>query len=184
MKIISGDKKGTKLKTKKGLTTRPLQARVKKSLFSILGERLYGAVFLDLFAGNGGVGIEALSRNATFCYFVDKDEKCSEILRENLKNLNLWEKAKVFKLDFRRALSIFENDGILFDIIFIGPPYDSGLAIMAVEILSLSKIIKSETVLIFETRKKNPLPDEINNIIKYREERYGDTLLSFYKYKS
>lgn len=181
MRIISGDKKGSKIKTKKGLSTRPLQARVKKSLFSILSEILHEAVFIDLFAGNGGVGIEALSRNAGFCWFIERDETCANILYENIKNLGFSEMAKILKLDFRKAIHILEDKDVKADIIFSGPPYDSPLAVQSLELLSLSKIIKPETIIIVETRKHNPPPETINSLTKFRSEKYGDTLLSFFR---
>jgi len=181
MKIISGNKKGAILKTKKGLSTRPLLARVKKSLFSILAEEINGAIFLDLFAGNGGVGIEALSRGADFCYFVDNDKICASIIYQNLKKLNYLDKGRILKNDFIKAIKILETKNIKFDLIFAGAPYDSSLAIESLEIISTSKILKQNSIVVIETRK-NVLPTEkINFLTQFRSERYGDTLLTFYR---
>lgn len=181
MKIIGGKSKGGKFKTKKGLSTRPLMARVKKSLFSILGETLDGVYFLDIFAGNGGVGIEALSRGAEFCCLVDKDNKCTEIISENLENFALDTKARVMKTDVFRALKLLAEEGVKFDVIFSGPPYGTPLAEQSLQAIAKTSILKDSSVVIIETRKHDAPPEREGSLRKFREERYGDTLLTFYK---
>ncbi|MCD6386214.1 16S rRNA (guanine(966)-N(2))-methyltransferase RsmD [Candidatus Sumerlaeota bacterium] len=183
MRIIGGKHKGARLKTRKGSATRPLLARVKKSLFSIILPELEGARFLDLFAGNGSVGIEALSRGAEYCVFVDQSERCCKIIRENLKHLGLSGKTLVLQKKVSSAISILEEQGQKFNIVFIGAPYKSEFALRTIEQLGRMSLLQDTSLVIAEVRKRTPLPEHTGFLHLVRNQQYGDTELFFYEYK-
>ena len=132
MRIITGKAKGTRLKTPKGASTRPTADRVRESVFSILGD-ITGVLVLDLFAGTGSLGLEALSRGAAGAFFVDK--ATFDLLRENLLLCRL-QKGEVFRRDVFSALSAFEKEGRVFDLVFCDPPYHQGLVGRVLERIS------------------------------------------------
>ncbi len=181
MRVIGGKHKGTRLKTRKSNATRPLLARVKKSLFSILQPHIPESKFLDLFAGSGSVGIEALSRGAHSCLFVDQNEQCTTTIRENLKHLGLQDKGRTMKKKVSTALNILEEEEQEFDIIYIGPPYKSDFASKTVKRLGNSKIIHENSLVIAEVRKGTPIPETSGRLTCIRRETYGDTALHFFQ---
>lgn len=122
MRVISGKYKGKKIEGYDIEGTRPTQDRVKESLFAMIQEDLRDATVLDLFAGSGNLGIEALSNGASLAYFVDKNPKCIEALNKNIKDMEN-EKVKIYNKDYLEALQYFYNQDIKFDIIFLDPPY-------------------------------------------------------------
>ncbi|MCR4400694.1 MAG: 16S rRNA (guanine(966)-N(2))-methyltransferase RsmD, partial [Syntrophomonadaceae bacterium] len=123
MRVIAGKAKGRKLKAPAGLDTRPMTDRIKESLFSILGARVPGSRVLDLFAGSGAVGIEALSRGAAWAVFVDRDARAVGVLKENLGTCGMDPAAEVYRSDVQRALQVLEERGCRFDLVFLDPPY-------------------------------------------------------------
>ena len=133
MRIISGEGKGRVLKTREGKGTRPTDSRVREMLFNILGERVQESRFLDLYAGSGSVGLEALSRGASFCIFVEQNAAAAQAIRENLKTLSWQDRAQVWhtplKSAFRRFAELLEKDPdhpeARFDIVFADPPFTS-----------------------------------------------------------
>jgi len=127
MRVISGSANRRKLVTPKGLKVRPTTDRIKETLFNILAPRIYDVMFLDLFAGSGGIGIEALSRGAKGCVFVDNDRDSLNCIKENLKICNLSDKAQVVFSDATRAVMGLKARESKFDIIFLDPPYGKGL---------------------------------------------------------
>jgi len=184
MRIISGKAKGRRLKApklSKGRRLRPLTDRAKEALFNILGSKVVDANFLDLFAGTGAVGIEALSRGARVAFFVERDRKTVETIRENLKTADLYEAAEIYGLDVRRAIKLLNSKGAKFDIIFMGAPYDSPLLEESLKRLSETSLLRPEGVVIAEHRNKQVLAENFNNLSKFRDARYGDTILSFYR---
>lgn len=125
MRIITGTARGARLKAPKGIDTRPTADRVKESLFSILGQRVRGARVLDLFAGTGGLGLEALSRGAVAAVFVDR--ATIPLIRENAVHTHLLENAQFLRQDVFSAVSCLAAAGERFDLIFCDPPYEKGL---------------------------------------------------------
>lgn len=137
--------------------------------------------FLDLFAGTGAVGIEALSRGAEFVAFVEMSRQFVACIRENLKTAGFSEKEEVYAMEVSRALSLLERKEAQFDIIYMGAPYDSPALEEAIEKLSGTKILKSTGVLIAEHRKQHDLPEYFGDLKVFRDARYGETVLSFYE---
>lgn len=182
MRIISGSRKGRKIEVPK-TNLRPLSDQAKESLFNILMNKVPDCDFLDLFAGSGSVGFEALSRGARLSIFVEKDRKAVETIRKNIENLDFLDRCEVYLLDVFSAIKILYKNNAKFDIIFLGAPYGSPDLLKALQFLGDSGMLKPNGVLIAEHRFKSVLEDQVGVLNKVREERYGDTVFSFYKEK-
>ncbi|HHV61919.1 MAG TPA: 16S rRNA (guanine(966)-N(2))-methyltransferase RsmD [Firmicutes bacterium] len=181
MRVIAGIAKGRRLKALRGLATRPTADRVKESLFGILGPRVIDASFLDLYAGTGSVGIEALSRGARRAAFVDDSPQAIAVIRANLELVGFQDRAEVYKNDALRALKILGRRACKFDIIFIDPPYAmrvGGEVIGEVGRLGLLAICGTA---VLEHSRYEKVPIEISGLKIIRTERFGDTMISFYK---
>lgn len=183
MRVIGGKHKGARLKTRKSSATRPLLARVKKSLFSIILPQLPGSRFLDLFAGTGAVGIEALSRGSRFCVFVDQNYQATQVIKENLRRLALNDKARILSKKVSSALNILQKQGEKFDIIFIGAPYTTDLAVRTLFQLADFPLLNETTLVIAEVRSGTKMPPAAGNLHLTRQESYGDSSLLFYRPK-
>ena len=148
MRVIAGSARRLLLKTPKGNDTRPTADRIKETLFNILQNDVPGAVFVDLYCGSGGIGIEALSRGARRCYFAENGQEAYNCLLENLHTTHLEPKARVFKQDAVMALhSIKEEEA---DIIFFDPPYEGGQYERILQALSMQPYVTQYTMLIAE----------------------------------
>lgn len=181
MNVTAGELRGRRLFTPKDRAVRPTGARVREALFSIIGDVVFGAMVLDLFSGAGTIGIEALSRGAECCTFVDKSEKALELLKRNIKELGLKERTSIIPLDASKAIKMARKNCDKFDIVFMDPPY-SQFNLTQELILSISKeeIVNPAGILIWEHEAKRS-PDELYGTLK-REvtKRYGDTSLTFF----
>lgn len=149
--MIAGSAKRISLKTPKGLDTRPTTDRIKETLFNMLQYDLADCCFLDLFAGSGGIGIEALSRGAKRSVFVDQSRDAAECIRENLQTTRLSGQAEVMQCDVLTALRRLEGN-YCFDYIFMDPPYGMLLEKKALAYLADSGLIRRESMLIVEAR--------------------------------
>jgi 16S rRNA (guanine966-N2)-methyltransferase len=184
LRVISGLARGRKLHSVPGDTTRPITDRVKESLFNIIGKDIQEASFLDLFAGTGSVGIEALSRYAEFVRFVDKDYLAIKTIHTNLDTTGLGSQSEVIKMD---SFSILENrPDRRFDYIYLAPPQYKGLWIRA--LLALDKnigwISKDGWVVvqIHPVEYKNLSESgELIHLVEFDQRKYGSTLLVFYR---
>lgn len=150
MRVIAGTARRTQLKTLEGLDTRPTTDRLKETLFNMLQYDLADCCFLDLFGGSGGIGIEALSRGASFCVFAEHNPAAAECIRDNLKLTKLEDRALVMNCDALTALSRLEGKDYRFDYIFMDPPYDQGLERRMLEYLAHSKMIDKQSTVIIE----------------------------------
>ena len=180
LRVISGTKKGYKLKGPKGKDTRPTEDRVKESLFNILGYINEESVVLDLFAGSGSIGIEFLSRGAKEVYFIDKSYLSIKTIKENLAHTNLEGRAKVIKNDAIRSIKLLGNQQIKFNYIFVDPPYGQGLIIKVIENLWSQGILAKEGIIVIEHEKELELKDNIYSLKRVDIRNYGDKSLSFY----
>ena len=185
MRVISGASRGTKLFSLEGENTRPTLDRVKEALFNIIQMELNDAIVLDLFAGSGALGIEALSRGAKKFYFCDSSIEATNIINKNLEKTKLKEKSKVYKLKFEEALKIIKNENIKFDIIFLDPPYKTNYISKAIEKILEYNLIKDNTLLVLETDEENRVLEEIKNTVLdiYDVRKYGRVSLLFSKRK-
>jgi len=176
LKVATGFLRGRRIKSKKGLSTRPLLSRVRKSLFDILGETVKGKRFLDLYAGSGAVGIEALSAGAREAVFVEIDPECVRIIKENLFHCGIYPRTKVYQKDVLHILPfLLEIED--FNFIFIGPPYFKGLQNRTVDIIQKSGNFKGEIIVQHSTREIFNLKRE--GIFLIEQRKYGDTFLTF-----
>ena len=153
--------------------------RAKETLFNILGELVMGASVLDLFAGSGSLGVEALSRGALEVTFVEKAPWALKTIRENLKRLELEEKALILPGDVLRALESFERKGKTFSLVFLDPPYNKGLVKKILLRLDQSDIVTPLTQLIVHRSRQEKLPDHLERLQLLRERQIGQACLSF-----
>lgn len=178
MRVITGIARGRRLETLEGEDVRPTTDRIKEAVFSIIQFETEGRVFLDLFAGSGQMGIEALSRGAKKAYFVDNSKKSIDTLKRNLKTTKLEADAKVFSMDYHSFLSMCSEE---IDIAFIDPPYKTGILQEALELVADS--MKETGIIIAE----NPLDEEIlsnyGNFVLDRKYRYGKIKISTFRHK-
>ena len=149
MRVIAGSARRLLLKTLDGNDTRPTTDRIKETLFNILQDRIYGCTFLDLFAGSGGIGIEALSRGAGEAVFVESNRKAVDIIKDNLVRTHLDDKANVLLADAAGSIGRLESHGP-FPIIFMDPPYGKELERGVLERLAHSSLADEDTLIIIE----------------------------------
>ncbi|MFH0925948.1 MAG: 16S rRNA (guanine(966)-N(2))-methyltransferase RsmD [bacterium] len=183
MRIITGSAKGKKLKAPRGYKTRPTSDKVKEALFDILGERVIGSKFLDLYAGTGSIGIEVLSRGAWKATFVEDTSSLINLIWENLKSCDFVNNAEVIQADVKKSISSFANRQHKFDIIYIDPPYNSTLAEETLEVLAKSSILSDNHYIIVEHNNKKILPENFWGIVYQKQYEFGDTRLTFYTKK-
>jgi 16S rRNA (guanine966-N2)-methyltransferase len=180
MRIIGGRVKGRKLRAPAGGSTRPTGDRVKQTLFDILAPRIAGARFLDVFAGAGGIGLEALSRGAARVVLVDQDRAAVAAIHEHLEVFGGGHAAQVFRQEARVALASLADTGVRFDIVFLDPPYDSPLYEEVLEQIGRTHLLQAGGVVVAEHFHKRVLPETIGGLVRSREVRIGDHRLSFY----
>ena len=183
MRVIAGIAKGKELrfpKLSKDKRLRPLTGRAKEALFNILVRKNQGAKFLDLFAGTGSVGIEALSRGASLAIFVEADRIIVRTLRENLAFTGFSDRAEVYCLDVIKALKVIDRAKGRFDIVFIGAPYGSPVLEETLKTITATEIIDRDGVVVAEHSVRDKISDSYGKLKKSRDCRYGDTVLSFY----
>ena len=153
MRVIAGTARSLPLKCPRGMDTRPTTDRIKETLFNMLQPYIPGSVFVDLFAGSGGIGIEALSRGAKKAYFVENAAEAASCIEENLKFTRFTDRAVLLKQDILSALgSIFEKEA---DIIFMDPPYASGLEKQVLSALNGYRYVTPDTLIIIEAALEN-----------------------------
>ncbi|NLI77629.1 MAG: 16S rRNA (guanine(966)-N(2))-methyltransferase RsmD [Candidatus Riflebacteria bacterium] len=180
LRVSTGSAKGRSLKMPKGGKTRPAMNRVKNSLFSILAARLPGCRFLDLFAGSGSLGIEALSRGAAFAAFVDHSPDCARAIRDNLELTRLTDRGRMYPLDALRFLRLRDLDP--FDIVCIDPPYLKGLLGPILDEIPGCPLFTPRTIFIIERQKKDDLGLADRPALDQFDERtFGDTVLTFFR---
>ena len=187
MKILGGTLRGRVLESgPKSAHLRPILARIKKSVFDIIRPYLPGARFLDVYAGTGSVGLEALSEGASRAVFLEKDRRSASLIRENIAKLKLDNQAEVYGLDAAGNLSSLPKP---FDIVFMGPPYvDEAKTMLNLTAPTLEQIRKYELLapqgfVIAQHHKKEIVTDSDAWLVK-REERYGDSIVTFLKLRS
>ena len=176
MRVITGEAKGRNLKTLDGLHTRPTAGKVKEAMFSILHFDLEGRRVLDLFAGSGQLGIEALSRGARECVFVDNDRGAISVVRENVTKCGFLDRAKILQTDYAGYLKRGEK----FDIVIVDPPYSEKLWKRALEISSRFDTLNFGGIMVIESESKDALPDRVGNLVRGREYGFGRTKLTVY----
>lgn len=150
MRVIAGKARRLNLKTIEGLDTRPTTDRIKETLFNMINDDVYCAVFIDMFAGSGGIGIEALSRGAKNAYFIENNKAAVKCIKENLAFTKLSDDAVVMETDVLTAVNRLEGK-IVADIIFMDPPYNNNYETEVLNRLSASNILTQDTLIIIES---------------------------------
>ena len=176
MRVITGSARGRRLKELEGLETRPTTGKVKEALFSVIQFDIEGRRVLDLFAGTGQLGIEALSRGAECAVFVERRRDALQVIRENLEACGMTDKARVVNGD---AMSYLKS-GEKFDLIFLDPPYASGLLEQALEEIVRFDICRRHGIIVAESAADKTLPPLAGPYALYREYRYGKIQLTVY----
>ena len=178
MYVIAGSHKGRRLLGPKAHDLRPTSGRVKEALFSILGDRIVGASLLDLFAGTGAIGIEAMSRGAERVVFVESRPESLRLLRANLRQCALLHRAEIHTGEVLSYLQHHTLDHGAFDIIFADPPYRDDSANTLLPLLGHNAMIRPHTVVILEHPTASHIPLQVGVLSRARQYRYGDTSLS------
>lgn len=184
MRIIAGQYRSRPLQSLPGLELRPTSDRLRETMFNVLaaGGTLEDSVWLDLFAGTGAVGIEALSRGARQVYFVESVKKHARVLRENLASLKIIEGFEIQEREVAQALPLLESTGVDCDFCFLDPPYEKhGAYERSLGFLAQSRILRPATVVIAEHEKKFDPGDRFGALLRYRRLDQGDAALSFYR---
>ena len=176
MRVITGSARGRRLKELEGLETRPTTGKVKEALFSVIQFDIEGRRVLDLFAGTGQLGIEALSRGAESAVFVERRKDALQAIRENLEACGFSDRARVVNGD---AMSYLKS-GEKFDLIFLDPPYASGLLVKALEDIAAFDICREHGIIVAESAVETELPALAPPYALYRQYRYGKIKLSVY----
>lgn len=177
MRVIAGDYKGRKLETPLDNRVRPTTDKVKEAMFSILMNDLDDAVVCDMFAGTGGLGLEALSRGAAKCYFLDQANSSIRLIRKNIEICKAEEYSVVLQGDFGRSLNRIREKVNVF---IVDPPYGEGIEIKALEKISEYDLLAEDGVIVVEHQKHDVLPENIAGFEKVKERVYGKVVLSIY----
>jgi 16S rRNA (guanine966-N2)-methyltransferase len=177
MRVTGGIGRGRRLQVPAGSGVRPTSDKVKQALFNILGDRIIDASFLDLFAGAGGIGIEALSRGAGSVVFVDSSRESLAVINKNIERMGFEKRAQVVPAG---AESFLKKTSGPYDIVFLDPPYAEEMQPL-LDLIAASGIVKTDGIVVAEHYKKQQSPEKANRFTLYREARYGDTVLAFYK---
>ena len=176
MRVITGTARGRKLWTLEGQAVRPTTDMVKESMFSIIQFEVEGANALDLFAGSGQLGIEALSRGAKFCVFVDSSRQAQEVVRENLAATGLHKQARVAAME---AGAFLASTAETFDLAFLDPPYNQDQIPAVLD--ALAGKMSRNGVILCETDRKEDLPEQAGNFRLHKTYRYGKTKITTYR---
>lgn len=186
MRVIAGTYRSRILKSLKGLALRPTSDRLRETLFNVLGPGVADSRFLDLFAGTGAIGIEALSRGSKEVVFIENHAPAAELIRRNLESLGVRKRTTVLRTDAIRGLeklALKEKSGIFpYDYIFFDPPYAAAKDYARVlEFLASGDLLASAGIVIAEHRRSCELPEEVGALRRYRVLKQGDAALSFYR---
>lgn len=181
VRVIAGSAKGKRLKAPSGKETRPITDMIKEALFNVIGPNIQDARFLDLFAGSGSVGIEALSRGAAGLVFVDNNPAAVRIIYENLDNCGFEDHYEVYCNDVLRALTVLHKNQVKFDYIYVDPPFTvEGIFMDVMKKLDQVDIIKPHGTVIIRTRRHKPLPETLSRLKRYRLNYYGESAMHYY----
>ena len=181
MYIISGEKKGRQLFGPGPEEIRPITHLVRKAIFDLLRQVIDGAEFLDLFAGTGSVGLEALSQGAKSCFFVDRLPEAIELISKNVEELNYSDRTRICRSEASDALERLGALGHRFDIVFVGPPYETDLAEKTLRQLDELQVVNPGGLIVVEVFLKEDLKDRLKSLRQIKNREYGQTKLLIYR---
>jgi 16S rRNA (guanine966-N2)-methyltransferase len=183
MRVIGGEARGHRLKAPKGQELRPTSSRVKEALFNLLPHDLSGARILDLFAGTGSLSAEALSRGAAEAVLIDSSHASAKIIRDNMSRLRLSARTKIWVMPVIRAVRQLAKQRESFDIVFLDPPYERGAVASTIAAAAATRLLRRNGILVAEHSRREELDTRYGSLTRSDQRRYGQTLLSFYKYE-
>ncbi|WP_409341020.1 16S rRNA (guanine(966)-N(2))-methyltransferase RsmD [Paenibacillus sp. MBLB4367] len=183
MRVISGTAKGRPLKAVPGTGTRPTTDKVKEAIFSMIGPYFSGGWVLDLFAGTGGLGIEALSRGMDRAIFIDMEKKSVEVVNDNLRATNLQERAEVFRNEAGRAVKALAKRKARFELVFLDPPYRLKIAEDLMRSLQELALLDDRATIVVEHDAEHRYEEEVGDCVCIRRAEYGETVISIYRYE-
>lgn len=179
LRVISGKYKSRKLKEVKTDTTRPTTDKNKEVLFNTLGQYFTGGRVLDLFAGSGALGIEALSRGFDYAEFIDNNYQAINVIKDNLKTLNIGsDEAKAYKMD---AYGYLNKTKIKYDLILVDPPYKAGKYEEILSLVSSRQLLDSDGIIVLESDKDLLMPEVVGNLIKFKEKDLGNSKFTLFQ---
>ncbi|TDF98271.1 16S rRNA (guanine(966)-N(2))-methyltransferase RsmD [Paenibacillus piri] len=181
MRVISGTAKGRPLKAVPGIGTRPTTDKVKEAIFSMIGPYFDGGHVLDLFAGTGGLSIEALSRGMERAVLTDIDKKSIETIRQNLQAAGFAERAELYRNDALRAIKALTKRAAKFDLVFLDPPYRLKVVQSLVEQLDEADLLSPDATIVLEHDTDDVYREPIGRLQWIRRAEYGDTAVTIYK---
>ncbi|ANB59237.1 16S rRNA (guanine(966)-N(2))-methyltransferase RsmD [Anoxybacteroides amylolyticum] len=180
MRVISGICKGRPLQAVPGMSTRPTTDKVKEAMFNMVGPYFSEGLALDLFAGSGGLGIEALSRGMERAIFVDYDGKAVQTIRKNIASCGLTERAEIYRNDAERALKAIAKRKLKFHLIFLDPPYKKQKLEALLSFIDEHRLLAQTGYIVAEHSHDVQLPRQIGQLMKVKHEVYGITAVSIY----
>lgn len=184
MRVISGAAKGRPLKAVPGSNTRPTTDKVKEAIFSMIGPYFDGGTALDLFAGTGGLGIEAWSRGMERVIFVDREKISIDIIRHNVAAAGAQEASEIYRNDAERALKALAKRGLKFDLVFLDPPYRMTSMDQVMAELADKDMLAPDACIVVEHDAEVTYPEEPPSFRQIRQAKYGDTAVTIYEYIS
>ncbi len=184
MRVIAGKFRSRQLCSLRGMDVRPTADRLRETLFNVLAAQVEDCVWLDLYAGTGAVGIEALSRGARTVYFVESSRKAAAVIRNNLRSLGIEEGYEVLEREAEQALRLLDSQAVSCDVCFLDPPYRMKRAYAEVlGFLGQSQLLKRASLVVAEHDKHFDPGGKFGALERYRELRQADAVLSFYQLK-
>ena len=177
MRIVAGTLKNRRIKSREGRET------IKEAIFSIIGEKVVDAKFLDLYSGTGNVSFEALSRGAKRAIMIEEDKEALRVIIENVNHLGVEEKCRAYKNDVFRAIEILSRKNETFDIIFLDPPYKENISTKTIEKISEENLLERDGIIISEHSTYEKMADKIGNFVKYDERDYNKKVVRFYRFE-
>lgn len=181
MRVVSGEYRGRKLKSLTGENTRPTSDKVKESIFNIIGPYFEGGQVLDLFAGSGGLAIEAISRGMDVAVCVDRNFQAMKIIQENIQITKEPEKFETLKMDANQAIKRLSLEERSFDFILLDPPYAKQEIVTQIEKIIAGKLLNPAGIIVCETDKSVQLPENILNLKQTRQQIYGISAVTIYR---
>ena len=182
VRVISGTAKGRSLRAVPGTNTRPTTDKVKEAIFSMIGPYFAGGTVLDLYAGTGGLAIEALSRGMDKAVLIDQNRKAVETIRDNIERAGFADLAEIYRNDAGKALSVMAKRGLRFDLVFLDPPYRMTNMDLVMLQLQERQMLTDGAIIVVEHDAKITYEPQIGALTRSRYSEYGDTAVSIYRH--
>jgi len=181
MRIIAGEYKGRKLDSPIGDAVRPTADKVKEAIFNLLMNDTWDCVFVDLFAGTGSLGLEALSRGAKRCYFCDNSRESLKLIKNNISKCGALDKSIILAGDFQKALSQIREQ---VQVILLDPPYKAGFYETCLEEIDRLDLLDKNGIIIAEHGVRDEIPAEVGQLVRVRQRKYGKVMVSIYRQRT